>query len=280
MINMIKKYRNFIILFYAAAIVCMIVAAFCDLQIDINLNNPKNPFAIWFYNTGEMPSRLVCPLAGTVIYCLSKKKAGRFAGFVITMGGSAYLGYHIGHYFFVSENNVTFGILYGIGCGVICLLAGKHIYVPENMKKPLMVLAVAGIAVMFVQLGVVEILKYLWGRVRFRDLLAAGNYDQFTAWYHPNGINGNKSFPSGHTAGAGISYLAMLLPLCSKKAKTHYTACFVVPFLYTSVVAYTRLVMGAHYLSDVTAGGIISFTLVIIMLAILKQGRVEPNSLK
>lgn len=270
---MLKKYKNYIILFYLSVVGCMAVAIFYDLQIDIKLNDPTNPFAVWFYNTGEIPGRLICPIAGAVLYYLSQSKFGKPVGFCITMGGSAYLGYYIGHHFFKDENNLIFGIVYGIGCGVIILLAGRYITVPDSMKKPLVVLAVAGIVVMFLQLGAIEGLKYLWGRVRFRDLLVDGSYDRFTPWYHPNGINGNKSFPSGHTAGAGMSYLAMLLPLCSKKAREHTAACFVIPFLYTSIVAYTRLVMGAHYLSDVTVGGAISFTLVIITLTILEKSK-------
>ena len=124
---------------------------------------------------------------------------------------------------------------------------------------------------MFVQITAVEGMKYLWGRVRFRDLLAAGSYDAFTPWYKINGINGNKSFPSGHTAGAGMSYLMMAFPYLSKKWKNKKTLCFVIPLVYTSVVAFTRLVMGAHYLSDVAMGGIVSFTVVIIAFTLYEK---------
>ncbi|MCD7796951.1 MAG: phosphatase PAP2 family protein [Clostridiales bacterium] len=124
---------------------------------------------------------------------------------------------------------------------------------------------------MAIQLLTIEGLKYLWGRVRFRDLLAAGSYDEFTPWYQINGINGNKSFPSGHTAGAGMSYLLMFMPYLSKNKNKSCAVCFLMALIYTSAVAYTRLVMGAHYLSDVTAGGLISFTIVIIAVAIFDK---------
>lgn len=271
---MIKKYQNYIVLFYLSIIGCLVVAAFRDLQIDISLNNPTDPFSIWFYNTGEMPSRLALPLAGTVLYYLCQKKIGKIAGLVLAIGGSTYLGGHIGDYFFMEENHLAFGLIYGFGFGIVLLMTAKYITIPEKMKKPLIALAIAGVAVVFLQIGIVEGSKFIWGRVRFRDLLAAGSYEQFTQWYHPNGLNGHKSFPSGHTAGAGISYLAMLLPLCSEKAKKHTSACFIIPFIYTSTVAYTRLVMGAHYLSDVTVGATVSFTLVVIALAILEKKNV------
>ena len=136
--------------------------------------------------------------------------------------------------------------------------------------------AFAGIAVMFAEISIVELAKYTWARPRFRYLLQLGSYDRFTPWYRPLGFNfdeGNnvKSFPSGHTAGGAVSYLAMLLPFCTEKLKDKTLLCFAVPFVYTSMLAYTRMVMGAHFLTDVTVGGMITFTLIIIATAILDK---------
>ena len=242
---MIKAYKKNIIGFYVIAAIALGFAAFFDLKIDILLNNPDNPVCIWFYNTGEIPCRFIMPFAGT--------------------------GTYIAKHFFVEENQLAFGIVYGIGFGVMLLLFGRLVPVPEKLKKPLFVLAVAGIAVMVVQLSCIEGMKYLWGRVRFRDLLADGSYEAFTPWYIINGINGNKSFPSGHTAGAGMSYLLMLFPFVFNKFKDRKQFCFWIPCVYTSIVAFTRLVMGAHYLSDVTVGGIVSFSVVLLAMAILQK---------
>ncbi|MBQ9530871.1 MAG: phosphatase PAP2 family protein [Eubacterium sp.] len=273
---MLKKYKNEIIFFYLFSAAALVVALFVDLKLDIFLNNPKNPIAIWFCNTGEMPSRLICPIAGFLIYKLADKKAHRNLGLFIELGGSAYLGYHIADYFFLEENSIIFGIVYGIGFGLFLLFIGKFIVIPEEYKRVLIILSAAGIAVMAVQTLTIEGVKFLWGRVRFRDLLASGSYDAFTSWFHPNGINGNKSFPSGHTAGAGMSYLIMTLPYLSDKFKEKKTLLFIIAFIYTGIVGFTRLVMGAHYLSDVTVGGLVSFTCVIIAMKIIdKKNSVE-----
>lgn len=265
---MIKKYKGNIIIFYVFAAAALIAAAFCDLGLDKFLNNPQDIFSIWFRNTGEIPGRLICPVAGTVLFYTYKNKLERFAGLIIALGGSAYFGYYIGKYFFLEENRMLFSIIYGIGFGIAALIVGKLINIPDKYRDVVRKTAIIGIVVMFVQIGLIEAMKYLWGRVRFRDLLAAGSFDSFTPWYHPNGINGNKSFPSGHTAGAGMSYLMMLLPYMSKKWEKKAQLCFWVPFVYTSIVAFTRLVMGAHYLSDVTMGGIVSFSIVLIAMKI------------
>ncbi len=268
---MIKSYRKNIILFYAAAVISLAIAAFFDLKTDIWLNNPENPFSIWLYNTGEIPCRLIMPFAGAVIFYTADKKWQKIAGFLVNIGGSAYMGTYIAKHFFVEENQLAFGIVYGIGFGVMLHLFGRLVNIPERLKKPLFILAVTGIIVMCVQLSLIEGMKYLWGRVRFRDLLAQGSYDAFTPWYVINGINGNKSFPSGHTAGAGMSYLLMLVPFVFDKWKNRKQLCFWLPCIYTSTVAFTRLVMGAHYLSDVTVGGIVSFSVVLIAMAVLQK---------
>lgn len=268
---MIKRYKNEIFFFYIAAVIALIAAAFCDLQLDKLLNNTENIIAIWFKNTGEIPGRLICPFAGTVLFYTYKNKIQQLAGAIIALGGSAYFGYYIGKYFFLDEHRMLFSIIYGLGFGITCLIIGKFIAVSDKHRDMLRQIAILSIIIMFVQITAIEGMKYLWGRVRFRDLLTAGSYDAFTPWYKINGINGNKSFPSGHTAGAGMSYLMMAFPYLSKKWENKKTLCFAVPLVYTSVVAITRLVMGAHYLSDVAMGGIVSFTIVIIAFTLYEK---------
>lgn len=268
---MLKIYRKNIIAFYVLCAAALVAAAFVDLKLDILLNSPENAFAVWFYNTGEIPCRLICPIAGAaLLYCCNSKFA-KFAGACISVGGGAYFGYYFAEHFFVQDNQLIYGIVYGIGFSLVLIFIGRFINIPQNLKKPIAALAIAGIAVMAAQLCAVEIMKYLWGRVRFRDLLAAGSYESFTPWYIINGINGNKSFPSGHTGGAAMSFLAMLLPYISRKAYKHRQICFFIPFIYTCTVAVTRLIMGAHYLSDVAMGGAVGMLTVIIAMAVLDK---------
>lgn len=268
---MLKKYRTEIIVFYVFAAAAMVVASFFDLKIDIALNDPSNPFAVWLYRTGEFPSRLICPIAGAVIFRCTDKKAVAAIGAALCLGGSAYMGYYIGKHFFVEEYRMAFSLLWGIGFGVAALYAVRFVTVPDEFKRPLFTAAVIGVGVMTAQLLTVDIMKNLWGRVRFRDLLSSGSCDGFTAWFVINGKNGNKSFPSGHTAGAGMSYLLMILPFIDKKREKYRAVYFWCPFIYTSAVALTRLVMGAHYLSDVAVGGVIAFSCVLVGIKVYEK---------
>ncbi len=262
---MIKRYKSEIYFFYITAIAALIAAAFCDLQLDVLLNNTENIIAVWFKNTGEIPGRLICPFAGTVLFYTYKDKFQQLAGAIITLGGSAYFGYYIGKYFFMDEHRMLFSIIYGLGFGITCLIIGKFIAVPDKHRDMLMQIAILSIIIMFVQITAVEGMKYLWGRVRFRDLLAAGSYDAFTPWYKINGINGNKSFPSGHTAYCCTMFLTYPLCLAFEKLKKFAPFMFAFSAAYVILVAVSRLVAGAHYLTDVVVAAVIGYTLFLIV---------------
>ncbi len=277
---MIKKYRPFIIIFFICSAAALIAASFVDLNLDKFLNDPNNPFALWFEATGEMPCRLICVFGGALIFFCAEKKPLKIIGLIVEIGGSAYFGYYISYYLFMDRYKIPFGILFGLGVGFFVLYLGRFIAIPENLKKTFVILSIAGIIIMFAQLSVVEIVKAFWGRVRFRDLLKAGSFEAFTQWYIPNGINGNKSFPSGHTGGASMSYLIMMFPFINReKWLKRSWLCFLVPFVFTSTVAFTRLVVGAHYLSDVTMGGTIGFITVIIGVAVLEKKYFKTEAL-
>jgi undecaprenyl-diphosphatase len=62
---------------------------------------------------------------------------------------------------------------------------------------------------------------------------------------------GNNSFPSGHTAFAAAFVLAVTLVLANGKAQQ--VAALVGGTVFVAAVAFTRMYLGVHYLSDVIA---------------------------
>jgi undecaprenyl-diphosphatase len=63
-----------------------------------------------------------------------------------------------------------------------------------------------------------------------------------------------KSFPSGHALGATIAYgslVLVLLPLIARRARRAVVALAV---LLVVAVAFTRVALGVHYVSDVVGG--------------------------
>ena len=85
---MVKKYRPYILFLYAASVCALIAGAFVDLKLDIWLNDPGDAFSVWLQNTGEMPSRLICPFAGTVLFYTCEKKWQKAAGFLIAINAN------------------------------------------------------------------------------------------------------------------------------------------------------------------------------------------------
>lgn len=93
---------------------------------------------------------------------------------------------------------------------------------------------------------VVHVTKVLWGRVRYRDLdeVAA----TFSAWYMPRGFTGHESFPSGHTA-MGWMLLPCLMLWSRNTVGSRIAASLAIG--WGAFVAASRVVIGAHYASDV-----------------------------
>jgi membrane-associated phospholipid phosphatase len=265
--KLLKKYRPEIIIFMVLTAAALTVAYFKDLQIDIALNNTSNFTANWFAATGEMPASLLLTVAGAFLTKCFQKKWQKVVFGILTVAAGGYLGDFISRRLFEeNEFSTGFGIVFGIGIALVFLFAIHFIDIPKKYRKPLIAMAFIGIAVMALQAGIIELMKMFWGRVRFRNL--DGDYSQFTNWLTINGNTGDHSFPSGHTGGAGMSYLIMLLPYISKKLQRNLPLCFGAAFCYTTAVAITRLVMGAHYLSDVAVGGLVSFILTLIGMKI------------
>ena len=135
-----------------------------------------------------------------------------------------------------------------------------------KMIVPAFVTAVT-LGIMF--LGI-EVIKTVWGRVRFRELAAANNLDLFTSWFKPNWFSGSKSFPSGHTANM-TSMLLILIWLPRETSEKTRRVIYAVILSIAALLAFSRICAGAHYLTDVLFGFIISF--IICQFVIVKYER-------
>ena len=127
--------------------------------------------------------------------------------------------------------------------------------------------AVVTVITAAVILLVFEAIKYSWGRVRMREIVAANDPNLFTSWYVPNWFSGSKSFPSGHM---GYATLLFMIPIwfdgkdVDKKRRITYLAMG----SYLLIMGFSRLCAAAHYLTDITFGFAISF--IITQIATVK----------
>ena len=183
---------------------------------------------------------------------------------------------------------------------VLALIFGDLIFAllarvkKENIFK-LVRLAILILIVEGAYLVLIGAIKTPIGRMRYRAMNAIGDFSYYTPWYKINGarhvgISGSiaqgnlsreevlfgandtcKSFPSGHTYCAAISFVIVCLPdlFDSLKKRWVKAVCWTVPAAYTLTVAVCRIVVGAHFLSDVLVGGTLSFALIMIIREVL-----------
>ena len=130
--------------------------------------------------------------------------------------------------------------------------------------------------VIFVCVGImllINIIKVPWGRARMRLIYSTGNDTYFTNWWQAgtalkkklvaDGVSSDefRSFPSGHTACAACAMLVALLPTVSKLFKGKEKRLGLLGCLWTAIVAFSRLRMGAHFLTDVTMAWLVTLGL-------------------
>lgn len=169
----------------------------------------------------------------------------------------------------ITAGNESLELMIGTFLAAIVILILFH-WKPD--PKAIMQFAiVTALTLAISQVMIHIVLKSLFSRERFRAIAyLSGDFSQFTPWYQINHMTSLpvnaisddfRSFPSGHTASAGTLYLCMLIPFYFKDkiTKRSQMLCYIIPAVWTGLVAVSRIVVGAHYFSDVLFGGTISF---------------------
>lgn len=176
---------------------------------------------------------------------------------------------------------------------IVILLCRK---IDKEKLRKLEGLALAGV-LFGIFLKIVEECKPITNRVRVREMIAYSNgfsnekglsegkyspltsamakntdFSAFTPWYKIGddmGIyNRADSFPSGHTSCACASFLLYLFANAYDKLKKLAPFALIVAFAYVAVIGFTRLVAGAHYLTDVAGALLLGYTLFLIVYKI------------
>lgn len=161
--------------------------------------------------------------------------------------------------------------------------------IPKAVNDKMIWWAIAILATMLFYL-VPHFVKGPVGRVRFRTMNYLGDFSLYTPWYVMNGkrvmtaagvvastpetkaavvvaSDACKSFPSGHTFSAGLVYTLLALPYLSERCNRRGVklGLWLGTVAYTGIVAISRIVAGAHFMSDVLVGGTIPFVLTILL---------------
>lgn len=229
----------------------MIIATLFDLSLNQLLYHPGNAIALFFEDMIYLPILFIVPLCGAVHYELTRKV--RYL--CLAYAGFLYMGFD----FFVIE---TFGELFImvtslIFCEIILILLIMRLFSDKQLKEATRFINFMTLHLLITMLTI-TIMKNLWGRVRFREMV---ELSQFTPWYQINGFNGFRSFPSGHTAVATVTLCLSCLSKESPKYRYSEQKLFYLSLSFILCMALSRMVLGAHYLSDTLMAFFVGFTI-------------------
>ncbi len=221
------------------SLVLLVFCAFFDLQIAQASYRPESRFGNFLRNFGEQPGHALILFSAGVYLWYGRNLLIRI---VMLIPFCLEILILIDKYrppgSFVEGAFVALLVL----LPVVVILLFRRFMTAAGIARNSALVVLAGV---LHPLFLVQILKKLWGRIRFNDL-AEGALD-FTPWYLPQGITGSQSFPSGHTAmGVMMCFLILYLP-------RHLRGPAFFPlFAWAIAVAASRVILGAHYVSDVS----------------------------
>lgn len=259
---------NLILLLLFALILSF--AAVYDLEVSKNFVNQSSSWANVIEDFGEIPG-IITILTAILIYHKSKKYSSNIKSLsaVTLFTFSTWVLFSYISYLMLksfSPDIIPFPIIGFVLTFVSIVLINKSklVYSENAILFSKVVLRVSIIGYLFI----IHPIKIFWERIRFRDLNL--DFSDFTIWFQPNGITGNESFPSGHSAMAWMMLTFIILLKASSKAKQFFFLLLL--FGWGLLVSASRIVIGAHYLSDVTMS-----CAIIILLILYSKKSLQNN---
>lgn len=247
---------------------CLLVGSFFDYQISSALFNSSSLFGRFIEAAGELPFELTASIAGVMLVRAVRpdsrgSKWLAVLGILVNVGLAGYeiIGsLRVGGKLIAVQLVLTF---------VLVIVANLIVYRLTRTTEPdeLTRWALMVLAVWIAQAIILNaIVKPLWSRPRMRVIEVTpglnfqpwwviGNPDKWT--YIAAGVikDGFKSFASGHTAHAAIGLMLAGLPAAAFKEKpSRRRVIFWAAVVVAAFVAFGRIVIGAHFLSDVSCG--------------------------
>ena len=286
---------------FGCLLFALLMGTFFDLSISQTLvSDPNNYFLHAVSGFGLVIPYITFALVGGLLVriTLDNKEQKTWLKVLLIIFGIAI---SLAGVYFAAHDNFTVnglnkdGVLFDfLGYGNAVLLCGFTFFLgyiggKDNMNKKLWIaILVISFSIIISQVFGTVILKSLFHRPRFRSL---GGELEFQPWYMPYGDYEKhitdvitkeefKSFPSGHASVSALMmfYAIVIPPLFPKYlAKKLSMPLFFVGLAYFIFVALVRILAGAHFLSDVSFGGLLTIALSIIAITIIDKYKLLEN---
>ena len=260
------------------SLIGLIIGTFLDQQITAKMGDANNMFGILFTAFGPVFTLALGTLCGALLFFLPKQEKLWLTIFCKVLGAVAIIGFT---FFSVKEgfayvdfprmqgDKGTYKALIAVLIGLIdlAILLFTNLYIKKLDEKIILRTVVVIFIIFAAWFFVSEVMKYLASRPRPRVIDQAIGIE-YRPWYafHPfeafkEPYKDCKSFVSGHAFNSAC--LITILPLIfsiGKKENNDWvqTAALSVGALWAFVVAFSRIIARAHFMSDVMGGILLS----------------------
>lgn len=281
-----KKVKLIGILF----VVLMVIGSFFDYQISSLIYNEKNAFGNFFAAFGEVPAMLCMAIAGALMIKIAQKEH-IFTYILSWIFGILLNVLAFMAVFFLPSLYIDLPAIVRLLLAALLVIGGDILVVKMSegtdraiLKKVILLFAVTPLLEMII----INIIKVPWGRPRMR-MIAIESAAVFQPWWVVGsdvkenlmalGVAAEefKSFPSGHTGNAACMLLLSVFPVFCSKLRGKENLLFGISVAFTFMVALSRIIMGAHFLTDTTVGFMVT-SLVLIGLYKLIFRKVKSYS--
>lgn len=271
---------------FLTGIVLLLIFTFSDLQISMAVAS-RPAIAKILEILGEIPFTLLAA-AGCAMLVRFRNRKAPLKNIAALVGGSVLLLLFSFMGGFMTWNYLrrNFGDVPAAAAGVIGLsIAAAAIFITlqipaQNREKALRYAATALLYFLLV-LIVMNSLKTIWGRMRFREMTDPLN--EFTRWYQIRGRgkfdDAFASFPSGHSMNSAGVILLILLPDFIPVLQGKEKIMRIFAYIWCVTVGFSRVLMGAHFASDVTIGVMLSLFIFEILYTLLyRKGTIKEHT--
>ena len=273
-----RKIQNFgLIIVGGLAFIGLIIGSFLDRQITTKMGNSNNLFGIIFTALGPVLTLAFGVLAGSLLFFMPKNENKKLTVALRIIGAVAVVAFTFSQikegiewvkFPRMQEQTSTYKVLIIVLTSLIdlAIILFSRIWVRKMDYKAMIYGSVMIIAIILVYFVACEGVKYIASRPRPRVL--DFEYNGFKHWFEFNPFaafkseyKDYKSFVSGHAANAAC--LITILPFVSSMTKREndnriQIMCIIIGALFTFVVAFSRIIARAHWMTDVMGGILLS----------------------
>ena len=266
--------------FFTALAILLAIFTFTDLSISKAVYNPESSFGHFFEAFGELPGAIIGVFSmaaliitgkydtkwKTILFNLIFTVLLILFSFMAAVMPMNYLG------------GISMPLAGGLAAGYALVSLWIANILRKEESKNLREGAIIGILTFVAAIFVINIIKMCWGRLRFRSMVAP--YNEFSLWFLPQRFTSNNeymSFPSGHSANSAVIWWITLLPTFVSELRGKEKCLKLVAGTWIVMVMISRVIMGAHFASDVTLGASLS---IICFYLISKWVKRTPSQIK